>query len=123
MSFSNPTHIAVISLWAEDVPAAVHFYRDIIGLQLLHNAHHKEPYFDVGGTYLTILKGKPIPAQDAEPSHFPLIALTVDDLDSAVEHLRAHQVTLPWDVFEGTGSRWIKFYDSAGNLIELVQFT
>lgn len=123
MSFSNPTHIAVISLWAEDVPAAVHFYRDIIGLQVLHNPHHKKPHFDVGGTYLTILKGKPIPAQDAEPSHFPLIALTVDDLDSAVEHLRAHQVTLPWDVFEGTGSRWIKFYDSAGNLIELVQFT
>ncbi|MBU7018641.1 MAG: VOC family protein [Theionarchaea archaeon] len=123
MSISKPNHIAVISLWAEDVPAAVHFYRDIIGLQVLHSPHHKKPHFDVGGTYLTILKGKPIPAQDAEPSYFPLIAFTVDDLDSAVERLRAHHVTLPWEVSEGTDSRWIKFYDSAGNLIELVQFT
>ena len=46
--------IAVVSLWAEDVPAGVHFYRDVLGLPLL--AHHRgdHPHFDLGGTYLTI---------------------------------------------------------------------
>ena len=120
----SPKRIAVVSLWAEDVPTAAHFYRDVIGLRLLsHHSHHDgRPHFDLGGTYLTILKGKPVPAQNAEPSHFPLIAFAVDDLDSAIERLQAHQVELPRGVAEGADSRWVVFHDPAGNLIELVQF-
>jgi predicted enzyme related to lactoylglutathione lyase len=124
MSTSIPKNIAVVSLWAEDVPTAAHFYRDVIGLQLLsHHSHHDgRPHFDLGGTYLTILKGKPIPAQNAEPSHFPLIAFAVDDLDSTIERLRAHGIELPKDVAESADSRWVMLHDPAGNLIELVQF-
>jgi catechol 2,3-dioxygenase-like lactoylglutathione lyase family enzyme len=125
MSDSTPKRIAVVSLWAEDVPAAAHFYRDAIGLRLLpHHSHHDgRPHFDVGGAYLTILKGKPIPAQNAEPSHFPLIAFAVDDLTSAIERLQVHHVELLTDVAEDADSRWVIFHDPAGNLIELVQFT
>jgi catechol 2,3-dioxygenase-like lactoylglutathione lyase family enzyme len=115
--------IAVVSLWAEDVAATAHFYRDVLGLPPLphHPPHGERPHFDLGGTYLTILRGKPVPAQDAEPPHFPLVAFAVDDLDSAVERLRAHGVELPWGIKEGIDSRWIAFHDPAGNLIELVQ--
>jgi catechol 2,3-dioxygenase-like lactoylglutathione lyase family enzyme len=125
MSISVPKRIAIVSLWAEDVPAAAHFYRDAIGLRLSpHHSHHGgRPHFDLGGTYLTILKGKPIPAQNAEPSHFPLIAFAVDDLNSAIERLQAHHVELLTDVAEDADSRWVTFHDPAGNLIELVQFT
>jgi predicted enzyme related to lactoylglutathione lyase len=121
---SRPRHVAVISLWAEDVPAAVHFYRDVVGLQLLpsHPHHGKRPHFDLDGTYVTILQGKPVPAQDAEPSHFPLVAFAVGDIDSAVERLRAHRVELPQGVQEGVDSRWVVFSDPAGNLVELVEF-
>ena len=124
MSLSIPKRIAVVSLWAEDVPTAAHFYRDVIGLRLLSHHSHRDgrPHFDLDGTYLTILKGRPIPAQNAEPSRFPLIAFAVDDLDSAIERLRAHRVKLPKDVAEGADSRWVMFHDPAGNLIELVQF-
>jgi predicted enzyme related to lactoylglutathione lyase len=123
-SLSTPTHVAVISLWAEDVPAAVHFYREVVGLPLLpSHAHHSErPHFDLNGTCLTILQGKPIPAQDAEPARFPLIAFAVDDLESAVERLHAHGVELPWGVEEGVESQWAIFRDPAGNLVELVEF-
>jgi predicted enzyme related to lactoylglutathione lyase len=76
----------------------------------------------LGGTFLTVLKGKPIPAQNAEPSHFPLIAFAVDDLDSTIERLQAHHVELPREVAESADSRWVMFHDPAGNLIELVQF-
>jgi catechol 2,3-dioxygenase-like lactoylglutathione lyase family enzyme len=31
-------HLAVVSLRAEDVPACAHFYRDLVGLQMV--AHH-----------------------------------------------------------------------------------
>jgi catechol 2,3-dioxygenase-like lactoylglutathione lyase family enzyme len=123
-SLSTPTRVAVISLWAENVPAAVHFYRDVIGLQLLpsHSHHGKRPHFDLDGTYVIILQGKPVPAQDAEPAHFPLVAFAVQDLESAVERLRAHRVELPQGVQEGVDSRWVVFRDPAGNLVELVEF-
>jgi len=113
--------IAVIGLWAEDVPAAVHFYRDVLGLHLL--PHHAErPHFDVGGIYLAILKGRPVPAQNAEPARFPLIAFRVDDLDGALARLRAHGIELPWHIEADANARWAMFSDPAGNLIELVEF-
>ena len=34
----TPDHLAVVSLWAEDLPALAHFYRDVVGLPLV--AHH-----------------------------------------------------------------------------------
>ncbi len=112
---------AVISLWAEDVPAAAHFYRDVIGLKLLPHAETR-PHFMVDGIYLTILKGRRTPAQDAVPERFPLVAFAVDDLDASLMRLRAHQVALPWGIEQDDSSRWVKFHDPAGNLIELVQF-
>jgi catechol 2,3-dioxygenase-like lactoylglutathione lyase family enzyme len=112
---------AVISLWAEDVPAAAHFYRDVIGLTLLHHPGQR-PHFMVNGIYLTILKGRPAPAQDAVPARFPLVAFAVDDLQASIERLSAHQVALPWGVEKDASSRWVMFHDPAGNLIELVQF-
>jgi catechol 2,3-dioxygenase-like lactoylglutathione lyase family enzyme len=124
MSSSRPDRVAVISLWAEDVATAAHFYRDVIGLPLLpHLSHHdKRPHFELSGTYLTILKGKPVPAQDAEPSRFPLMAFAVDDLEPAIERLQAHHVELPWGVEENADARWVMFHDPASNLIEIVQF-
>jgi catechol 2,3-dioxygenase-like lactoylglutathione lyase family enzyme len=114
-------HLAVVSLWAEDVPATAHFYRHVIGLRLLPH-HGSRPHFDAGGLYLTILQGRPSPAEDAVPARFPLIAFAVEDLDRAVEHLRAHRVELPWAIEEDADSRWVMFHDPAGNLIELAEF-
>jgi len=116
----NPK-LAVISLWAEDIPAATHFYRDVIGLSLLSH-HGDRPHFDLDGIYLAILKGRPMPAQNAVPDRFPLVAFAVDDLDAVVDRLRAHQVELPWGIEEDADSRWVMFRDPVGNLIEAAQF-
>jgi len=116
----NP-RLAVVSLWAEDVVTTTHFYRDVIGLRLL--AHHGDrPHFDLGGVYLTILKGHPVPPRDPTPTRFPIVAFAVEDLDAAIERLRAHRVELPWGIEEDADSRWVMFYDPAGNLIELARF-
>lgn len=114
--------VAVISLWAEDVPAAAHFYRDVVGLNLLHHPGER-PHFKVDGVYLTILKGRPSPAQEAVPKFFPLVAFAVDDLDASIARLRSHEVELPWGIEQDASSRWVMFHDPAGNLIELVQFS
>jgi len=116
----NP-RLAVVSLWAEDVPAAAHFYRDVLGLHLLPH-HGGRPHFDLDGIYLTILRGKPSPARDADPQRFPVIALAVDNLDAALALLHAHRVDLPWGIERDEQSRWAMFHDPAGNLIELVEF-
>lgn len=113
--------LAVLSLWAEDVPATAHFYRDVIGLELLSH-HGDRVHFDLDGIFLAILQGKPQPARNSIPERFPLFALSVDDLDAAVEKLRVHGVSLPWGIESDGESRWVMFHDPAGNLIELVQF-
>ena len=119
MSHPIPTQIFVASLWTEDVPAAVHFYSEAIGLRLCRcqKFHMDPPHFDVGGSYLAILKGKSVLGEGSET--FPVIALAVDDLDSAIERLKAHHVELLKDVEEDPASRWVFFQDPGGNLIEL----
>ncbi len=112
--------LAVVSLWAEDVAAAAHFYRDVIGLRLI-DQHGDRPHFDLGGSYLVILKGRPVPPRDPVPARFPIVAFAVDDLDAAVDRLRAYHVDLPWGIEEDASSRWAMFHDPAGNLIELAQ--
>jgi catechol-2,3-dioxygenase len=114
------TRIAVVSLWAPDVVAAAHFYREVVGLRAVKQ-RHKRPHFNLGGTHLVLLKGRPVAAQDPVPARFPLLAFAVDDLDSALERLSEHQVSLPWGVGHDAHSRWAMFHDPAGNLIELVE--
>ena len=112
---------AVVAVWAEDVVASAHFYRDVLGLNLLPH-HGERPHFMVNRVYLMILKGKPAPAQDAQPPRFPIFAFSVDDLDVMVERLKKHGVSLPWGVEGNTNERWVMFHDPGGNLIDLAQF-
>ena len=115
--------LAVISLSAEDVEATAHFYRDVIGLKLaaVHLGH--KPHFDLEGVFLVICQGKPQPAETNKLEPFPLVAFSVEDLSKAVQRLEQHRVNLPWGIEMDQSSRWVKFYDPAGNLVELVQCT
>lgn len=109
--------IFAVSLLAEDLPAAAQFYRDVLGLRLLSHQGGK-PHFDLGGSYLVLLPGRPA----ASAERFPLVALSVEDLDAKVKRLGEHRVALPWGVEKDGNSRWVMFHDPAGNLVELVEF-
>jgi catechol 2,3-dioxygenase-like lactoylglutathione lyase family enzyme len=112
-------NVAVISIWAPDVPKTAHFYRDVLGLELIPHLHAGQPHFRIGEVLLTILKGTPQPVEDPEPSRFPVFALRARNFDQAVARLEEHGVDLPWGI-EGEGkSRWVMFFDPAGNLIEI----
>jgi Lactoylglutathione lyase and related lyases len=113
--------IAVVSLWAEDAPAAAYFYRDVLGLNLLPHHPGDRVHFDLEGCILTIIPGHPALPPDPEP-RFPVIAFSVPDLEEALEPLRLHGVELPWGVESNTSGRWVMFRDPAGNLLELVQY-
>ncbi|UCD99973.1 MAG: VOC family protein [Chloroflexota bacterium] len=111
--------LAVVGLWAEEVEKAAHFYKEILGLELVSSHHGGLPHFKIGEAYLVILNGKPVPPQGAVPARFPVVAFRVDDLDEAVERLLAHNIELPWGVEGEASARWVMFYDPGGNLIEL----
>ncbi|HTX92612.1 MAG TPA: VOC family protein [Anaerolineales bacterium] len=114
-------HLAVVSLWAEDIPAAVRFYRDVLGLPLLPH-HADRPHFRVDGCLLAILPGRPALPPDPEP-RFPVVTFSVPDLDAAAETLRRNGIDLPWGTEANPTGRWAMVHDPAGNLIELVQWT
>ncbi len=99
------------------------FYRDVIGLRLLPHHDHR-PAFELGnGCFLVIIQGKPAQPTESSDSPFPVIAFAVNDLDLAAKHLEKNGVNTPWGIETSSGERWIKFYDPAGNLIELAQFS
>jgi len=114
--------IAVVSLWAEDVPACANFCRDPIGLELVRHHAGSRPHFDLGGCFLTIVHGSPVIPPDPE-QRFPVVAFSIPALDKAIERLRLHGVDLPWGVEEDADGKWVMFRDPAGNLVEVVEFT
>ena len=113
--------LAVISLRVEDVREAAHFYRDVIGLELL--SHHSDrPHFDLGGYYLVLLQGKSKGIENAIPSRFPVLAFVVENLDEAIQRLKSHTIELPWGIEEDASSRWVMFQDPSMNIVEFVEF-
>jgi catechol 2,3-dioxygenase-like lactoylglutathione lyase family enzyme len=111
----------VVTLWTPDIPESLHFYRDILGLDLLPH-HEGQPALMVGdGVHLAIRKGTPVPAEDSVP--FPVIAFQVTDLDQAVQHLQAHGVELVGDIVTNPGVRYCMFHDPAGNLLEIAELS
>ena len=117
----RPGHVVAISLLAPDVPTAVRFYRDVVSLHVLPHHDDRPAFALAGGAHLVIVEGEPAPVQNSGPA-FPVLALAVDNLDRAIEHLQTRGVDLPWGVEAKGETRWVKFYDPAGNLIELAQF-
>ena len=123
MILTQSPRLTVVSLRAEDLPTTVYFYRDVIGLRLLPH-HHPHPSFELeNDVFLVIVQGHPNPTPVSEEEHFPAIAFAVDDLESTIEHLKSHNLALPWGVEELAGNRWVKFFDPSGNLIEIVQLS
>ena len=121
MSTFKTGNLFVVTLWAPNIPESLHFYRDVLGLDLLPH-HEGQPAFTVGdGIHLAIRKGTPVPAEDSVP--FPVIAFQVTDLDQAIQHLQTHGVKMAGDVVIKPSARYIMFHDPAGNLLEIAELS
>ncbi len=114
------TRLAVVSIWTPDLPGAVHFYHDVVGLTQLPS-HDERPHFNLGEARLVLLSGKPVREHESKPERFPLLAFQVEDLDAVIERLADNQVPFPWGIEQDTTARWVMVHDPAGNLIELVE--
>ena len=62
--------LAVVSLQAEDVVQAAHFYRDVVGLEMAGHHGHM-PDFDLNGTYLAIIQRESVSKSTEGSIQFP----------------------------------------------------
>lgn len=114
------TRLAVVTLWVKDFEKSIHFYRDILGLEM--TSHPGDiPHFKVGHGYVVLVKGQFCPPEDAFPPDFPQLALETDNLGKTVAQLQNSGVELQGNIEERRDSHWIKLCDPSGNLIELIQ--
>lgn len=112
--------IAVATLWVQDFEKAIPFFKEILGLELLTRPG-EVPHFKIGEGRLVLLKGEFCPPDDAFPPEFAQLSFEVDNLDQITAHLQKTGVNLIGYIEERRDSRWIKFRDPDGNLLELVE--
>ena len=113
--------IGQIAIPVHDVPRAVAFYRDQLGLRLLFEAPPSMAFLECGGVrlMLTIPEG----AHDHPSS---ILYFTVADIDTTYEELRAGGVNFidaPHLISRmGSAERWMAFFrDPDGNVMGLMQ--
>jgi catechol 2,3-dioxygenase-like lactoylglutathione lyase family enzyme len=109
--------VAVVGVSAQNVSRAAHFYRDVLGLRLLQH-HAGPPHLQVGDLYLAVFERAILETE----SKTPLMAFEVDDLDTAMAALAARGVVFEDGIHQDGEAQWATFYDTEGNLLELVQF-
>ncbi|HEV8639058.1 MAG TPA: VOC family protein [Chloroflexota bacterium] len=111
---------ATLPVW--DLARAEAFYRDLLGIE----RHATPSYFpqsvvflDLGNTMIHLVRYRDeVPRPDPRSTH---LAIEVDDLDAALERVRATGVTLLSEIqIRPDGMRCFYFLDPEGNRIELV---
>jgi catechol 2,3-dioxygenase-like lactoylglutathione lyase family enzyme len=114
-------------LYADDVPALVAFYADVVGLTPIDPPDEHSAAFRLGdgGVLLvfdpsrTNTPGRFVPPHGATGDCH--IAFRVDQLDGAAGELRAHDVDIERAITWPSGGRSIYFRDPAGNSVEYVE--
>ena len=110
----------------DDKDAALHFYRDVLGLDVVEN--------DMGFLNLRVASGATVLAYvkpDHSPASFTILNFPVDDVESAVDDLNARGVVTtiyngtgaPVDdkgIMRGNGPDIAWFTDPAGNVLSVL---
>lgn len=114
-----------VSLNVSDRPAAIAWYRDVLGLEQRNSpVHDDEPVFmgEFGRCIALFQAEVESPARDKESTGLRHVAFMVgrDDLERAQEHLAAHGVKFR---FEDHGNALsVYLADLDGNVVELTTY-
>ncbi|MBV8206626.1 MAG: VOC family protein [Acidobacteria bacterium] len=113
--------IAQIAIPVEDMPRAIEFYRDRLGLKFLFQAGEKLAFFECGG--IRLMLDIPADARFQHPSS--IVYFSVRDIRAAHEQLSARGVRFEEapHVIARMGNRevWLAaFDDTEGNVMALM---
>lgn len=124
MSSTSPgiTRLGQVAIVVQDLPRAVAFYRDTLGLRFLFDAPPGLAFFDCGGVRLMLT----LPEGEGRDNHTSVLYYEVEDLDAAAAAVRARGVTFeqePHKVAQLEDAElWMGFLrDPGGNLVGLMQ--
>lgn len=109
--------LGAVWLYAEDVPRAIAFYRDVLELPALEEAHGEVGHFDAGNVRLSIH-----PARAGQPvGSGGFYVFIVDDIEQEVERLSARGVEFSGGITQQPFGRIAEFRDPDGHELSLWQ--
>lgn len=122
-----PSGTVNVRYLVDDVEAAVAFYTQVLGFEVLNN--FAPAFADVARGNLRLLlsgpassAGRPMPdGARPGPGGWNRIHLIVEDIDAEVGHLREAGARFRNDVVDGPGGRQILLLDPSDNVVELFQ--
>ena len=118
------------SLYVDDMEAAMSFYRDVLGLQVL-DAGERLVAMDAGHATILLIfrrgatisgaetRGGRIPPHDGQGPVHVAFAIASDSVETWEAHLEQHGVAIESRVSWEGGGRSIYFRDPAGHSVEL----
>jgi catechol 2,3-dioxygenase-like lactoylglutathione lyase family enzyme len=119
-------------LYVDDLPRALAFYRDVLGLKSMTGAPGRFEALDAGAGRVLLLfargstlepmttPGGVIPPHDGEGPHHIALAINADDYDTWRSRLRASGVVIESETHWERGGRSLYFRDPDKHLVELV---
>jgi catechol 2,3-dioxygenase-like lactoylglutathione lyase family enzyme len=118
-----------VRYFVDDVDAAIAFYRDLLGFEVVMHPAPPFAMLDRGDLRLLLSAPGGGPGGGAampdgrlpEPGGWNRFQLEVADLDAEVDRLRGAGATFRNEIVEGVGGRQILVDDPAGNCVELFE--
>ena len=129
-----PTPLARVletALYADDLRAADHFYRTVLGLERIAFVEGRHVFYRCGegvvlifdpastATVPTTVNGAPVPMHGASGAGHMALAVSNAELPAWRAHLEANGVAIESEVTWPRGGRSIYVRDPAGNSVEL----
>jgi predicted enzyme related to lactoylglutathione lyase len=112
------TGVDFVAVPAKDFEASVHFYGEVLGLPFVKRwGEMPGAEFQAGNLTLAIMDPTAF-GQEFRPHGLP-IALQVDDVAAAREHLEAQGVAFTGDTIDSGVCHQAIFLDPAGNALDL----
>ena len=124
-----PAAVYETVLYAEDIPAAAAFYREVIGLQPIEQPGALGAFFRLaGGAMLLVfdprhsaLPGRAVPSHGALGAGHVAFAVGPGELEGWHERLRCHGVAIEREAHDPPATGQLYLRDPAGNSVELVE--
>ena len=113
-----------------DMDKAVHFYHDLLGLDLVSRGVHEDvgeeyAFLDLGHATLELLKlmDHDFQGPESRPSNCPHLAFRTDEMDDILKLIQDNDIRIVKGplIIEGH-ERWIYIADPDGNVVEFIQW-